>query len=45
VGAQRVIAPGQVLARILVEVAERGRQAVAAVLERCFAVEGKGIGS
>ena len=31
-GAQRVIAPGQVLARILVQVAERGREAVAAVL-------------
>ena len=33
-GAQRVIAPGQVLARIRVEVAERRRQAVAAVLAR-----------
>ncbi len=33
-GAQRVIAPGQVLARILVQVAERGREAVAAMLER-----------
>ena len=36
-GTQRVIAPGQILARILVQVAERGRQTVAAMLERCAA--------
>ena len=33
-GAQRIIAPGQILARIVVQVAERGREAVAAMLER-----------
>ena len=34
-GAQRVITPGQVLARIGIQVTERGRETVAAVLARC----------
>ena len=34
-GAQCVIAPGQVLARIVVQIAERGGQAVAPVIEQC----------
>ena len=33
-GTERVIAPGQVLAGVLVQVAECGREAIAAVLER-----------
>ena len=33
-GAQRIVAPGQILARLVIEVAERRRQAVAAMLER-----------
>src|SRR5436190_17762029 len=32
--AQRVIAPGQIFARIAIQIAERGRQAVAAMLQR-----------
>ena len=33
-GAQRLVAPGQILARVAVEIAEGGREAVAAMLLR-----------
>jgi hypothetical protein len=32
--AQRIIAPGQILARLVVQIAERGREAVGAMLKR-----------
>jgi hypothetical protein len=35
VGAQRLVAPCQILGRVAIEIAERCRQAVATVLGRC----------
>ncbi len=43
VGAQRVVAPGQVLGRVAVEIAEGGREAVAAVLARRPAERPQGV--
>ncbi len=42
-GAQRLVTAGLILARLLVEIAESGRQAVAAMLQRCSAEPPQGI--